>query len=222
MAPPVFEKDPNFVNLLDIDLEDHAIHVVDKSLLLSTLDSVANQIKLGDTNSAVPGRLLGRVQAYEEAGASEYIKDTVKWGYKLVFIDNKLPTSNFRANNRSALSNPEFLLKELLRLESLGCTKRVNSKPHIVNPCSIVFSKKWRCVLDASLHLNTFCLKRKTRLADLSCIPIILREGDFITVNDLDSVYPSIHLTNIFGSTFCTPRWQYRLLGVGGHAFGNN
>ena len=55
-----------------------------------------------------------------------------------------------------------------MRLESLGCIKRVNSRPHIVNPCSVVFSKKWRCVLDASLLLNPFCLKRKTRLADLS------------------------------------------------------
>ena len=46
-----------------------------------------------------------------------------------------------------------------------------------------------RCVLDASLLLNPFCLKRKTRLADLSVIPFILREGDFMTVNDLDSGY---------------------------------
>ena len=54
MAPPIFEKDPNFVNLLDIDLEDHVDHVIDNSSLLSTLDSVANQVKFGDTNSAVP------------------------------------------------------------------------------------------------------------------------------------------------------------------------
>ena len=81
------------------------------------------------------------VEAYEEAGASEYIKDTVRLGYKLVFIDNKPPPSNFRENKRSALSKPVFLYEELLRLESLGCTKRVNSRPHIVNPCSIVYSK---------------------------------------------------------------------------------
>ena len=85
--------------------------VVAVSVLVSTLDSVANQVKLGDTNTAVPGRLLGRVEAYEEAGASEYIKDTVGWGYKLVFIDNKPPPSNYRANNRSALSNSVFFLR---------------------------------------------------------------------------------------------------------------
>ena len=43
--------------------------------------------------------------------------------------------------------------------------------------------------MDASLFVNTFCLRRKTRLANLSCIPIILREGDFMTVTDLDSGY---------------------------------
>ena len=78
----IFEESPNFENLLD------SVNVIDESLFIESLGSVANQVKLGDTNTAVPGRLLGRVEAYEEAGASEYIKETVKWGYKLVFIDN--------------------------------------------------------------------------------------------------------------------------------------
>ena len=144
MAPPLFEAEPNYVNLVDIDNDDvgNLSAFIETSVLEATLDSVANQVKLGDTNSAVPGRLLGRVEAYVEAGASEYILDTVKVGYKLVFIDNKPPPSNFRENNKSALSKPVFLCEELLHLESLGCTKRVNSRPHIVNPCSIVYSKK--------------------------------------------------------------------------------
>ena len=106
---------------------------------------MASQVKLGDTNSAVPGRLLGRIEAYQLAGASDFILETVRYGYKLVFIDNKSPPSSFKENNKSALNKPSFLYEELLRLESLGCTKRVNSRPHIVNPCSVVFSKKWRC-----------------------------------------------------------------------------
>jgi hypothetical protein len=82
----IFEESPNFENLLD------SVNVIDESLFIESLGSVANQVKLGDTNTAVPGRLLGRVEAYEEAGASEYIKETVKWGYKLVFIDKKTST----------------------------------------------------------------------------------------------------------------------------------
>jgi hypothetical protein len=146
MASKVFEQEPDNINHVNFNkIDDH-------SFLESTLAIVANQVKLGDTNSAVPGRLLGRVEAYKVAGASKYILDTVHLGYKLVFIDGKTPPSSFRENNKSALNKPTFLYEELLRLESLGCTKQVNSRPRIVNPSSVVYSKKWRCVLDASLH----------------------------------------------------------------------
>ena len=67
----IFEESPNFENLLDSD------NVIDESLFIESLGSVANQVKLGDTNTAVPGRLLGRVEDYEEAGAFEYIKETM-------------------------------------------------------------------------------------------------------------------------------------------------
>ena len=58
---------------------------------------------------AVPGRLLGCVEAYMEVGASYYILETVRYGYKLVFIDDVSPPKDFRPNNKSALSKPTFL-----------------------------------------------------------------------------------------------------------------
>ena len=128
----------------------------------------------------MPGRLLGRVEAYLEAGASEYVLKTIRYGYKLVF-ENAPPPRDFRPKNKSTLTKLTFLYEELLRLEQLGCTVRVNSRPHIVNPCSIVYSKKWRCVLDASICLNKYCLKRKTKLSDLSSVPLLLRQGDYMT-----------------------------------------
>ena len=42
---------------------------VDDSIICHTLSSVAANNSLGDTNVAVPGRLLGCVEAYVEAGA---------------------------------------------------------------------------------------------------------------------------------------------------------
>ena len=39
--------------------------------------------------------------------------------------------------------------------------------PHIVYPVSCVFSKKWRCVLEASIGLNPYCIKRKITLRDI-------------------------------------------------------
>ena len=52
--------------------------------------------------------------------------------------------------------------------------------PHIVNPVSCVFSKKWRCVLDASIGLNPYCIKRKITLDNLSSIHKVVS-------SDLDS-----------------------------------
>ena len=124
-----------------------------------------------------------------KANASQYVLDTLKLGYKLIFIDNVSPPSSFLPNNKSALSQESFLYTELLRLEQLGCIRKVSSRPHIVNPCSVVYSKKLRCVLDASQHLNKYCVRRKTVLADLSRIPYLVRQGDYMTVNDLDSGY---------------------------------
>ena len=120
----------------------------------------ANFEKLGDTNSGVPGRLLGKHLFYLEVDASQYIIDTIQGGYKLVFVNNTPPPESFLPNNKSALDQSSFVLEELLRLESLGCIKSVPSRPHIVNPLSCVFSKKWRVVLDASRGLNPYCLKR--------------------------------------------------------------
>ena len=180
--------EPMFSNLEGFEDEcDHKM--CDDVAFTETLESVAAGVRLGDTNTQTPGRILGKIDAYVEAGASEYVVETVRLGYKLVFEDGTPPPPIFKSNNRSALANPDFTYSELLRLESLGCIRRVRDRPYIVNPLSVVFSKKWRTVLDASQHLNPHCKARKTKLDDLSNIPLLIQEGDFMTVNDLDSGY---------------------------------
>ena len=78
------EPEPDFTPLIDFGGDDFN---GENSLIESTLESVASQVSLGDTNTAVPGRLLGRVEAYLEAGASEYVLETISFGYKLIFED---------------------------------------------------------------------------------------------------------------------------------------
>ena len=57
------EPDPDYTPLCDfVDIVSPCR--VDESLIVSTLSSVAAQASLGDTNTAVLGRLLGRVEAY--------------------------------------------------------------------------------------------------------------------------------------------------------------
>ena len=92
-------------------------------------------------------------------------------------------------NNRSARERPEFVKAELARLEKLGCIVKVSQRPRVVNPMSVVYSNKWRLVLDGSRGLNPYCTARRTRLEDLSHIGRTVRKGDFMVVNDHDSGY---------------------------------
>ena len=158
------EIEPDFLSVSSLEIFEQNSPVIEDVCheFVSSLQSKTPDIILGDTNTIVPGRLLGRTEAYRKANASQYVLDTVTVGYKLIFINDEIPPSSFLPNNKSALSQKTFLFSELLRLEQLGCIKKVSSRPHIVNPCSIVYSKKLRCVLDASQWLNKYCVRRKT------------------------------------------------------------
>ena len=80
------------------------------SLIVSTLSSVAAQASLGDTNTAVPGRLLGHVEACLEAGASEYVLKTILYGYKLVFKNAPHPVILIPITNL-LFQNQHFFMK---------------------------------------------------------------------------------------------------------------
>ena len=139
------------------------------------------------TDLKVPGRILGRHEVYSRVGASQYIVDTVRDGYKLVF--DTLPLPSFTNNNKSAILNRVFMWEELIRLEALGCISRVQKQPKVVLPLSVVYSKKPRLVVDASRGLNPYCTKRGIVLEDLGHIQHTVKQGDFMMVNDLDSGY---------------------------------
>ena len=169
---------------------------------------LCNESELGGVNellatdTRVPGRIKGKQDIYRELGADPYIINLEENGYKLKF--DSTPPPSFTRNNKSALLNQEFVLKELLRLEELGCIKRVFKQPKVVLPLSAVYSKKWRLVVDASRTLNPYCTKRKIMLEDLSHVPLVIRKGDFMVVNDLDSGYWHVPVAE--------EHWQY--LGV--------
>ena len=76
---------------------------------------------------------------------------------------------------------------EVLRLEALGCIRRVTHQPYVVLPLSVVFSRKLRLVVDASRGLNPYLEDRKVKLEDLNTAADVMLEGDFQTKSDLDS-----------------------------------
>ena len=98
-------------------------------------------------------------------------------------FESEPPASHLR-NNRSALDRLDFVKKELGRLEELGCIARVPLKPKIVNPMSVIYSNKWRLVLDGSRGLNPFCTRRVVKLEDLSHVARTVGRNNFMVVNE--------------------------------------
>ena len=152
------------------------------------------------------------------------VLEIIQHGYSVPFIDGILPPPAFAANNQSALRNSEFLLKELFRLEGIGCIERIPYQPRIVLPCSVVFSNKWRLVTDASRHINPWVVKNKVKLDSLDTAEELMLRGDFLSKQDLCSGYFHIllaeHMRDNFGVHFVLPSgeilfWRWRVLFLG-------
>ena len=116
----------------------------------------------------------------------------VKNGYTPPFF--KEPTRNVHTkNNKSALMNQEFLESEILEFLRKGIISEVLEAPHIINPLSVVYSKKWRCVFDCRL-INSSCEKRSVQLEDLRYVPNLIEKDDFICCEDLKQGYWQVKL----------------------------
>ena len=191
--------------------------------LVNELEYVGRRLS---TDIRVPGR-IGDPKYFnfwkEDLGASDFILDTISGGYKFPFAT--VPPPSFCKNNKSCLDNRTFVYAELLRLEALGCIKRVKKRPYICLPLSVVFSKKLRVVVDASRHLNPYLLDRKVKLESLDICEKLVQQGDWQVVTDLDSGYWHVPLfpghTQFVGIHFITDdgvclyfEWQTLFLGI--------
>ena len=145
---------------------------------------------------SAPGSLgwSGAWQFYEEVlQAPDWIVQTVKEGYVFPFAEEVPATVNL-TKNRSSHSDPKFVWAELCGLEGLGYIPRVHGRPRVILTLSMVFSKKMRLVLDASWGLNHYLLKRDVTIGELDTFAEILREGDYVAIDDLDSDYSKVPL----------------------------
>ena len=105
-------------------------------------------------------------------------------GYELPF--SSIPPNPLSANNNKSLfSNINFAAEEIDRQVKMGILSEVPWKPFIVNPISVVYSNKWRLVVDCRL-LNPFLVKRKVKLEDLNVIPDLVNPGDHMSTDDLE------------------------------------
>ena len=144
------------------------------------------------TNSAVPGNIHNPeffeywVQVLKvDPNFQRFLKE----GYALQFKDGIPPPPVLATNNKSFLEKKEFGIEEILRLEKLGCIYPVNEQPEIVLPLSVVYSNKWRLVVDASRHINPYIEQRHVKLETLDEAELSVKQGDFQAISDLDSGY---------------------------------
>ena len=140
------------------------------------------------TNISVPGSISNpqfRNYWKNVLKPSKLVMDIVENGYKLPFEET--PPPSFEKNNASARRETSFVRAEVKRLLQLGCIEEVSEKPYIVNPLSVVFSKKLRLVVDSSRCINSFLRRMRVKLQDLREIPSVIHQGDWMACDDLDS-----------------------------------
>lgn len=156
--------------------------------------------------------------------ADEDILSIIRDGYFPPFLNGELPPPCFEDNNKSALEQGSFFLEQLLVLERYGCLKRVFVRPRCVLPCSVVYSNKWRLVIDASRNINPFIFRKKVVLDSLDSVEQSTRPGDFQTKQDLSQGYFHVPLhpdaQTLFGVHYRFPDgsvwfWEWQTLFLG-------
>ena len=124
--------------------------------------------------------------------AGPMVSRWMRSGYELPFATIP-PIARSASNNKSLFTNITFARAEIVRQVKMGILSEVPWKPFIINPISVVFTNKWRMVVDCRL-LNPFLVKRKIKLEDLRVVPDLVSEGNFMSTDDLEKGYWQVPL----------------------------
>ena len=103
--------------------------------------------------------------------------------YMISFV--ALPPTCYLKNNRSALNNPEFVVKAINELLLNRCVIEVFSRPYCCNPLSVVVGRKLRLVLDLSRSVNPLVKKFKFKYEGLPTLAVMFRENFWFFTFDI-------------------------------------
>ncbi|XP_071133514.1 uncharacterized protein [Mytilus edulis] len=136
----------------------------------------------------VKGRLAKHYDFWVKIGANDFVLDTIKNGYVIPFLVP--PPSMHMKNNKSAVTNSEFVEKAVLELVDSGCAYEVPFTPYIVNPLSVASNKsgKKRLILDLSI-LNKSVKKERFKFEDWKTAIQFFKKGSYLFKFDLKSGY---------------------------------
>ena len=140
----------------------------------------------------VVGRLKSCYSFWSSLGASQFILDVIREGYKLSF--SAVPASAFLPNNKSSLDNSYFVVEAIKDLVSSGAVVETSERPYVVNPLTVAQNvSKLRLVLDLR-HINQFIVLEHMRFEDWSLASKLLKRDSFIFSFDLKSGYHHIDI----------------------------
>lgn len=139
-------------------------------------------------DSNVKGRLRQHCNFWEKIGANCDIIDVIKHGYKIPFLET--PACSFSYNNRSALSNSEFVNSSIDEMVKCQYIVETPFKPVVVNPLSVSINKsgKKRLILDLRL-VNRFIWKEKITFEDWRVALEYFRQDCYCFKFDLSKGY---------------------------------
>ena len=165
----------------------------------TVLDSVDSKINKSSgyphpmSEGSPVNRLKNHASKFKQVTSDSYILDVVMNGYKLPF--KTLPDSAVLKNNKSARSNPTFVVEEIDRLLDKGVIQEVQERPYVVNPLTVAFSRsgKPRLVLDCR-HINPHLHLFKVKFEDIREAEALFLPGSFVFTYDLKSAYHHIDI----------------------------
>ena len=148
----------------------------------------------GQKHIIVRGRLKKNIQFWQYIGASDFILDVIENGYKIPLFS--MPPKYFSHNNRSALSEYEFVSEAIKDLLDRSLIEECKSPPRVVNPLTVSqqSSGKKRLILDLRI-VNQHIWKQSVKYDDLKLALSYLQKGFHMIKFDITSAY---HFIEVF------------------------
>lgn len=201
--------------------------IKDGSPLLSAITQIKSFVaSFGDTNpfrseSSSLFALRKNAAAWRAIGTPVSVLSWVYAGYKLRFL--KEPPQIGFENHPGAFKHAEFIDHEIERRVQKGQMSEINEKEaHIINPMDVVpkASGSFRLIVDCRLP-NAFLPDVFFRLENLSVVPSVVRQGDFLFSTDLSDAYYHIPIHESSRKFLCV-RWRGKVYRYNVLPFGLN
>ena len=148
----------------------------------------------GQGDILVKHRLKDNYEFWAKIGASEFVLDIIKRGYKLPFFAT--PESVFLKNNKSAIQASSFVSEAINDLLARSLIDKCDFKPIVVNPLTVATnsSNKKRLILDLR-HVNKHLWKSSIKFDDIKTAMQFIEQGSYCFKFDIHSAY---HHVDIF------------------------